>query len=62
MIPIVLRVLENGFAFDWSIKQSTVSNSDSVTSIGDYAFAGWNSNNQPLVIPNSVTSIRRSGI
>ena len=28
-----------------------------MTSIGKYAFRSWLSNNQPLVIPNSVTSI-----
>jgi len=28
-----------------------------VTSIGEAAFFNWSSNNQPLVIPNSVTSI-----
>jgi hypothetical protein len=31
-----------------------------VTRIGDYAFAYWESNNQPLTIPNSVTSIGSS--
>ena len=30
---------------------------DSVTSIGAFAFHGWSSNNQPLVISDSVTSI-----
>lgn len=28
-----------------------------VTTIGSFAFYGWQSNNKPLVIPNSVTSI-----
>jgi hypothetical protein len=30
-----------------------------VTTIANYAFYGWSANNQPLVIPDSVTSIGR---
>jgi len=53
-IPNNNIVIQQGFEFE---NENGIIISDSVTSIGSYAFYNWTSNNQPLVIPNSVTSI-----
>ena len=53
-IPNNNIVIQQGFEFE---NESGIIIPNSVTSIGNYAFAYWQSNNQPLVIPDSVTSI-----
>ena len=53
-IPNNNIVIQQGFEFE---NESGIIISNSVASIGNYAFENWESNNQPLIIPNSVTSI-----
>ena len=51
-IPNNNIVIQQGFEFE---NESGIIIPNSVTSIGATAFCYWTSNNQPLVIPDSVT-------